>query len=926
MNRLEYLAVPIVAFLLASCVTSGSHWWFDEERGSASVFKHPSKDRNIIQKLISVPLNPRNQLEGRFEQYYSVITPLAAKAKKTVLFVSGGPGQMALPTDGTYAEFLVEDEFNIVYFHLRGSGFSQIHPSNEFDKYLRTSYAVEDIEEIRQDLVRGGFMREDGKWDAIIAYSYGTVLTQMYAYRYENKVDKVVLIAPLTRTVMSEVNQARDNLRRTLDKIYKATDRVPSLTLVSGKMTSILDVRGTEFSDLSPGDKQRILDEIFGSTNIFGIHDPGLLERAETAFGNIQFVVDHYANLKKRGELSRYKLEKYDCSVFQQLRLLRLYGWYGKRTALNAQKDIGRILRDGIIKDSIDGKDDCQREGPLSVNSSERAFYTINNWDGISVRLLREWVFNGRSDIRGALRKSAGEAHENRRVNDSIEKVGMDENEIFEAWDPLRYKHNRPTLILSGDADPIATGDQVRDFHKNALSGSRMLIRFPGVGHEISLPELSSERKVRGLSGSLRLDKARIPPSSIRTISATINGLGLTKHLALQLIPPNDLETELHVVGFGRSISVGGEPGNKVVVAIENRGLSKVPSSPKVWKIVNEFFTGTVTLNFDEMKPGEIKTLEAPLGFASFNPKYRVIVQPPDSFREANIDLDCYRALPGGGIHLFLHNKDPLRMTTPFGRWAVAVGDFFKTSFFLNTTGMPPPGRRQIRPLKSDTVPLPKEGLWSWEHTTNTDACIPSGLPVGPTIKIKVLANRNIEPPERGIWKLSNLLAVLTLEASLGQMKDNEMKELTASVAFAWNDTLEIMSFWKDKEDNCKNSVCLLGFNVIDEHRVDLLLKNGASGDRTVGGEANDWFYALKSRSNRDYHGSFACNDPGNADRSIDCLIFSFLVMDPDQFGNAHENEILAKLQERFLAEAEVPSLELKPEYFPAGIFRPEVE
>jgi hypothetical protein len=66
------------------------------------------------------------------------------------------PGEFVTPksSENTFAHFLVDNEFNVVFFHLRGTGLSQIPPQTEYDKFLTTSSAVEDIEEIRQDLIR----------------------------------------------------------------------------------------------------------------------------------------------------------------------------------------------------------------------------------------------------------------------------------------------------------------------------------------------------------------------------------------------------------------------------------------------------------------------------------------------------------------------------------------------------------------------------------------------------------------------------------------------------------------------------------------------------------------------------------------------------------------------------------------------------
>jgi esterase/lipase len=45
-----------------------------------------------------------------------------------------------------------------------------------------------------------------------------------------------------------------------------------------------------------------------------------------------------------------------------------------------------------------------------------------------------------------------------------------------------------PTLILSGDADPVIAGGQAEYFYNRGLaSGKRVLIEFPGAGHSMVL-------------------------------------------------------------------------------------------------------------------------------------------------------------------------------------------------------------------------------------------------------------------------------------------------------------------------------------------------------------------------------------------------------------------------------------------------------
>ena len=130
--------------------------WEANERSAL----RPAPDEKIIENLLRVPLNPHDPKDGYFDLYYFVQPPKGGPARKTVLFCAGGPGEIIRgpSPNETFAGFLSANEYNVVFFHLRGSGFSQIPPSNRFDRFLRTSYAVKDIEAIRR-----AFLGKDGK-------------------------------------------------------------------------------------------------------------------------------------------------------------------------------------------------------------------------------------------------------------------------------------------------------------------------------------------------------------------------------------------------------------------------------------------------------------------------------------------------------------------------------------------------------------------------------------------------------------------------------------------------------------------------------------------------------------------------------------------------------------------------------------------
>ena len=61
--------------------------------------------------------------------------------------------------------------------------------------------------------------------------------------------------------------------------------------------------------------------------------------------------------------------------------------------------------------------------------------------------------------------------------------------------------HGVPTLVLEGTADPVTAGEQAEQVFNQALRGRRVKIKFPGIGHEMELPQVSlSEAKKGGCS------------------------------------------------------------------------------------------------------------------------------------------------------------------------------------------------------------------------------------------------------------------------------------------------------------------------------------------------------------------------------------------------------------------------------------------
>ena len=898
MKRLKLLLI-VASAAFSGCMSS-TNLWQEGDRGTQFSIETDA------QRVISVPLDPYNPLAGRFDLNYFIRHQKGDRPKKTVLYIAGGPGEFVEVSQGnlTPASFVTLNEYNQIYFHLRGAGRSQINPSNQYDKYVRTTYAVHDIEEIRQDLIRQDLMRPDGKWDAIIAWSYGTVLAQQYTSLHQSHVDKLILISPLSNHNLAASGEkrrteARQIWRRTLENIYDAK-QYP-------KLVSRNDPRVKEFFDLEPRDKLKILDTVFGSTDAYGTYTPGVIENVESAFGSLQFVMDNYDYLAKLGELKRYDLDRYRCSFFYSLHSLRLLGWIGDN--LDNQTDAAKNIRDAILGNRTSASaNDCVGNRPFS----QRAFYSIGYRDGTNSRFVREYLANGRKEARDALRKSAGEAHEKRGVNEYVEKLGIDDDDEVEPWDPADYKHSRPTLILKGNADPIVVGDQAEHFLTDALLGPRILISFEGVGHELNLPNI---KLAQAFHGTIALQKTRLPPINVREVIGTATGIAYNKILTLKLTPPNDLEDGLKVVGFGRALGAS----NSIKVLVNNTTSRVIQGSAKVWKINNDIFTGTTVLDIGTIESGETKELTGTLVPRGRGEKYQLELRPVAGWN-SDLELQCFQEswplLGGFWVAPLLSNKSDLPTTIPpLSRWTLG-NEFFKHEFLWedkNSASVPPQQATRADVFKPG-IELPQYVVWQLKGPGNFEACIPNPLVPGSPLKLKVYYSG--QQPDYSLsqaWKIENSIFAGTLTVQLASgMEDHKIRELPVTLDIVLGDWLKF-----GQPLASRKSIEVIGYNVLDERRISLLLKNPGKWEMNVGDEGKEWHYALNSGHSKSLQNTL-CRALNDVD-TRDCLIYAFLVMNPTQFSSQVDNPILGEVERVLTLEDN----QLKPKVTPLGVDNP---
>ena len=479
----------------------------------------------------SAPVTPSCGKDVCFNFYYFTGEDFDTEnsKRKNILYISGGPGQILTFDDRALGR--LEKEHNVVYFHLRGSGLSVIPPSNTYDKYLRADYAIEDIEKVRVNILetKPGPLKP---WDAIYGYSYGTILAQRYARKYPKNVSQLVLHAPVFRnrdTDKARSNQLRSNLNKLYRLIRSKESTSCSCTPIESKSMKI-KVDGV----VSPNDNLCFLEPTSDVKAIDRLVERIVEEHDKIIdkHGALGFVVENFERFKKLDSPA------YPDEFYFALRKLQLLGAPQSEKSLLNPGEIERLVDAAIVlgyyasldnADLVDernyGFNKCSITAPFFRNAPEescknsvycqrlseakerlrklesrseppRALYVLGLLDGIQhwiPRVLREDGIRVRDEScpKGEdliqFGKSNREPH--KLLREIGKKVGIVPSDKYCLWDPKKFYHEVRTLIVTGGADLVTAGCQAEDFFDHGLvKWQRMLLEFPGWGHESVIP------------------------------------------------------------------------------------------------------------------------------------------------------------------------------------------------------------------------------------------------------------------------------------------------------------------------------------------------------------------------------------------------------------------------------------------------------
>lgn len=449
----------LVLFLCDVHADNSVRLWSELERGYIS--EEECASIAPVSGYVEIPLNHDDAAKSEtFKLFYFMNEDLDSR-QPTVLFVDGGPGNVLGNSQRLAA---VQDQVNIVYFHIRGAGCSQIPAENTHDRFLRTRFVVDDIEVLRKKL---GLE----KFAALVGESYGTKVAHLYAQKYPASVG--VLIQEAISTGWEDRNEYDEQVRA-----WENFEKVVS---------SRSEFQGIAAEDLvlARNDFQWLLENVLAK--IGGIYS--------TLINSLYY---------DRGLKTLWDSIRVDERYLTALYLLHYSGWAPTNEFLSEMQISSAAVilgRDFSPKLPADLLENSQRyiqsyhqsafpipevaedtdstpapEGNVQSRNAERVLRVINMYEGHVSTITQ--LQDG---------KTMAEILEN-------SKVGLADDYEVKSYDPQDYAHSVSTLIIHGSADAILPMEGPQEYVQNALTGERLLVLVNGGGHSsILAPECQSK-------------------------------------------------------------------------------------------------------------------------------------------------------------------------------------------------------------------------------------------------------------------------------------------------------------------------------------------------------------------------------------------------------------------------------------------------
>ena len=409
-------------------------------------------------KWLELPLDPTQPDGKKFSQFFYTYEKFDAN-KPSILLVLGGPGQVAFPAFDLIGN--LRHLANIVLFHFRGSGCSSFPKSASFDAYIRTNFAINDIEAIRKSL---GIKA----WNIVYGQSYGTMLTHVYASLFPSSISQIVLEGVFTNWTRFSHFDYVSILGNTISK------------LIDSDSTGVLTNKG-----IGTEERKEITQSIYKFLRDI---------QPETIWSLVSYQASDRENLFSNLSSSFANIDS----------LLTLFeAMYSGWSPIDESR---RLLQSTIVASLVDSYLGQQSwssnlEQMLDLSKSRRKqFYTPSKMS--------------LTDFTAMYVKSL--------VAKRVLQVVYDED--LKHYNPQKYRHSVPTLIVQGDADVATPSEGAFQFFLHVLHGSKVAYLVRGGPHLGNLRSICQYRVLESLTRGT-LDK----PAIFREVSELLTNSEICK-------------------------------------------------------------------------------------------------------------------------------------------------------------------------------------------------------------------------------------------------------------------------------------------------------------------------------------------------------------------------------------------------------------
>jgi pimeloyl-ACP methyl ester carboxylesterase len=417
----KFIALTVVLISNLAFTQEAPEIWTEAQSGFIA-----EKDCLSLPEIPHIKYIERKLPNGEsFKLFTFTAKPFDPK-KKSMLFIDGGPGVISgfeqSPLDH------LNETHNIVSFHIRGAGCSQLPLKAEYDKFLNSADLVQDLELIREAY-------EIGQWELVYGISYGTKAAQLYAHLHSSKIKQLLLQSLVAGPEF--LDNSLQNLR--LMESLKALMEKSELIDASLK-SAILQFAESFYTNVAP---------------VWQISEAGILSNRV------------YENQEAINMVPMLKLGP---EFFTSLYFLRYMGnTASSETNTIFLQHIVRSLGGAVVKFiglGVDQQTQDSLDFMIKQYESSALFTPIDS---------PETPPSLEADKKKQLPVFSTRVNFNFNLNDEV---------LFPLYDPKNFPHAVKTIAYLGDADAVTVKEGAIDYFEKGLLGDKLLIMLEGLGHK----------------------------------------------------------------------------------------------------------------------------------------------------------------------------------------------------------------------------------------------------------------------------------------------------------------------------------------------------------------------------------------------------------------------------------------------------------